>query len=259
MRDIFLVLDVGNTNVVMGLYHDRQLISKRRIPTDRGQNLAWYLQELVSFCTSIELPLDQLKAVALSSVVPQLTNILSEIFLKHHSLPFINVNAYTELGMTFAVKDPGFIGADLIVNAYAAREKYRANCIICDLGTASTVQLIGVDGFFHGTVIAPGLNTAAENLYRKAAQLKPVDLDQEPPLLGTSTAASLLAGLLRGHSFFLDGYIEAIRQEYHHLGEIKVVATGGLSPVIHRFCRYIDVIEPDLTLNGLNLICLSLL
>lgn len=243
----------------MGLYQDCLLISTQRIPTDRNQNLDWYLQGIISFCSSFDLVLDQLRAVALSSVVPELTNIFSEIFQKYHHLPFVNVNAYTELGLTFAVKDPGFIGADLIVNAYAAREKYGTNCIICDLGTASTVQLIGADGFFHGTVIAPGLNTSAENLYLRAAQLKPVDLDQEPPLLGTSTAASLLAGLLRGHSFFLDGYIEAIRQEYHHLGEIKVIATGGLSKLIHRFCRHIDVIEPDLTIDGLNLICLSLL
>jgi type III pantothenate kinase len=190
----------------------------------------------------------------ISSVVPSLTRVFSHMAEKYFESELLNVTPYLDLGLKFPMSDPGFIGADLIVNAYAVKELYGKNCIVCDFGTATTIQLVGADGYFHGTIIAPGVLTASANLFQKASLLAAVQLKKPETLLGTTTETALQTGIVTANAIMLDGLIERIRAQYKDLGEIFTVATGGIAELICGECEHVDHIEKNLTLIGLNLI-----
>ena len=154
------------------------------------------------------------------------------------------------------MENPDFIGADLIVDAFIAKEKYKTNCIICDFGTATTIQLVGADGYFYGTVIAPGIKTSADSLFLKTAQLSKIELQTPKSILGTNTKDSLLSGIIYGSIFMIDGIIRQIKKEFNNLENIKVIATGGLAHLVSEDSEEIEIIDENLTLDGLNLICL---
>ena len=199
--------------------------------------------------------LPQVKKVAISSVVPELTRIFSHLINKYLKCDVEIVNAYSELGLEFPIEDPGFVGSDLVVNAFSAITKYKTNCIICDFGTATTIQLVGRDGRFFGTIIAPGVITSAKNLFDSTALLSNIQLKKPEHLLGTNTTDALLSGIITGNSFMLDGFIKALKKEYQHLRSIKTIATGGIAELICSNSKEIDIIDKNLTLDGLNLIC----
>ncbi|MCK4956933.1 MAG: type III pantothenate kinase, partial [Candidatus Cloacimonetes bacterium] len=190
-----------------------------------------------------------------ASVVPDLLRVFGHLAKKYFDLEAILVNAYVELGLSFPMSDPGFIGADLIVNAFAAKEKYQTNCIVCDFGTATTIQLVGEDGHFYGTVIAPGVITSAANLFSSASMLSNIQLTSPNKILGINTKDALLSGIVTGNTLMVDGIIKRIRTEYKDLGEIKAIATGGMSEMICENSTEIDIIDKTLTLEGLNYIC----
>jgi len=143
----------------------------------------------------------------------------------------------------------------LIVDAFGALEKYRSHCIVCDFGSATTIQLIGADRHFYGTVICPGLQTSAEGLFSKAAQLTGVEFSGDFRVLGTSTREAMLSGIIRGHALMIDGFVSKIREEFSTLNPIKVVATGGIAKLVSRFSELIEVVDETLTLDGLDLVC----
>ncbi len=256
MRNYNLVIDVGNSNIVFGIYSHKKLKFSWRINTDKSKTEEEYFTVLKAHLNSISIELGEIKNIALSSVVPDLIRILSYVIKKYFKSTFINVNARTELGLKFPMENPDFIGADLIVDAFIAREKYKANCIVCDFGTATTIQLVGADGYFYGTVIAPGIKTSADSLFLKTSQLSEVKLQTPKNILGTNTKDALLSGIIKGSTFMADGIIRQIKKEYSNLENIKVIATGGLAHLISEDSEEIEIIDENLTLDGLNLICL---
>jgi len=239
----------------MGIFSNNSLKLSWRIGTDYAKTEDEYFGIIKILAQENGVELTGLEIAAMSSVVPELSRVFSHLIKKYLKCPLITVTAKTNLGLSFPMKNPEFIGADLIVNAFAAKEIYRENCIVCDFGTATTIQLVGADGFFHGTVIAPGVITSASNLFKKASLLSDVELKPPPNILGTNTENALLSGILFGNSFMLDGFIAAIRREYRHLGKIKAIATGGIAGLICHNSKEIDLINKNLTLDGLNLIC----
>ena len=254
MKKNILVIDIGNTNIVCGLYSNQSLVNTWRMSSDRIRTSDEF------FVLIKNLTLDvRIDYITVSSVVPAVGRTIEHMIIKYYKVPYIFVNGNTDLGINYLIPDTSFIGADLIVNAYAAWKKYNTNCIVCDLGTATTVQLVGADGTFYGTSIMPGLITGAYNLFEKAALLSNIQLENPSVLLGLNTKDSLLSGIINGHAFALDGFIKSIYNEFQHLKNFKTIATGGISNLVAEQSSYIEVIDKSLTLDGLSLIAHKLL
>jgi type III pantothenate kinase len=254
MGKTYLVLDAGNTNVVVGLYAGSDLKGFWRFRTDTSRTEdEWYIL-LQSVMQARNLDMNSVDFCVFSSVVPDATRTLVHFFEKYLDCPFLVVNSQTELGVTYPVSDPSYIGADFIVNAFAAWQKYHTPAVICDLGTATTVQLVGADGYFYGTIIAAGMVTSFQQLVENAAQLARTELDRPQHLLGTTTRDAMLSGVITGHAMMLDGLVQRVREEYASLGKIVSIITGGIAPMVYPMTRNIDLMDRHLTLDGLALI-----
>jgi len=249
-----LVFDIGNTNIVGGVFEGENLKCTLRISSDSQKTADEYFAVINSICAHNKINLDTIEKVILSSVVPSLTRCFEHLFQRYFSCKSIIINGYTKLGLTYSVSDPGFIGADLIVNAFSAWKKYQSPCIICDMGTATTIQLVDQKGHFYGTSILPGVVTGAFNLFEKAALLSNIQLEKPQFLLGTTTKDALLSGIILGHAYLIDRFISEIKNQYSQLGDIKSIATGGISSLICENTKNIDIIDKTLTLDGLYLI-----
>jgi type III pantothenate kinase len=249
-----LVIDVGNSNIVCALFHQNRMAAQWRIITDPARDAAWFAHEIGRQCSAAGCALSQLDAIAFASVVPVLAPVLATFASQYTSATWMEVSWASDLGLIFPVDDPSYIGADLVVNAWAAREKYQTSCIICDLGTATTIQLVGADGFFYGTSILPGVMTATNSLIEKAAKIQAFDLTAPPSLLALNTADALRSGIVHGHRMIIDGFVQEIRA-LHPDTPITAIATGGLAQLICADSRQIDVIDPLLTIEGLQRIC----
>ena len=250
-----LVFDIGNTHTVVGVYIDGSLAHSWRLATERSRTEDEHYCLLNSLLANAGLAPRGFDFCALASVVPDLTRSFAHMMHKYIGCQLVVVNAYTELGLSFPMPDPGFIGADLIVNAYAAWQRYRRSCIVCDFGTATTIQLVGADGYFFGTVIAPGVLTSSARLFEKAALLANVELAAPTALLGTNTKDALLSGILTGSTLMMDGFVQRIREEHAALGDIITIGTGGIAPLVCHNSRCVDHVDKTLTLDGLYLIC----
>ena len=255
MKNINMVIDIGNTHIVMGFYSNTECLYTWRLNTDKAKTEDEYFSIIKQLADDRKLILSQINKSTISSVVPEITRIFSHLIKKYLKCDFEIINAYSELGLKFSMEDPGFIGSDLVVNAFSAITKYKTNCIICDFGTATTIQLVGKDGHFFGTIIAPGVITSAKNLFDSTALLSNVQLQKPEHLLGMNTTDALLSGIITGNSLMLDGFIKVLKKEYKNLGIIKTIATGGIAELICNDSKEIDIIDKNLTLDGLNLIC----
>ncbi len=252
-----MVVDIGNTHIVIGFYSNSEFQYSWRLNTDSTKTEDEYFSILKLLADDRNLILTQINKAAISSVVPEITRIFSHLINKYIKCNINIINAYSTLGLKFPMKDPGFIGSDLVVNAFSAKEKYKINCIICDFGTATTIQLVGKDGHFYGTIIAPGVITSAKNLFDSTALLSNVQLKEPKHLLGTNTTDALLSGIITGNLLMLDGFIKALKEEYNHLGPLKTIATGGIAELICKDSKEVDIIDKNLTIDGLNRICIK--
>ena len=257
MKKYNLAIDIGNTHIVLGIFLNDELIDSKRIGTDRLKTEDEYYVIIANLLNEIVKP-SEISKVILSSVVPPLTRVFDHLINKYLKTDSIIISSKTPLGLKFPMKNPEFIGADLLVNAFAAKEIYNRNVVICDLGTATTIQLVGKDGFFYGTAIAPGIVTSADSLFNKASLLSNIRLEKPDKLLGTNTKDALLSGIIRGHAHTIDGFIKDIKENYENLENILVVATGGMADMIFQLSKYIDKVDKNLTLTGLNLIAKTL-
>ncbi len=257
MKKYNLAIDIGNTHIVLGIFLNDELIDSKRIGTDRLKTEDEYYVIIANLLDNIVKP-SEISKVILSSVVPPLTRVFDHLINKYLKINSIIVSSKTQLGLRFPMKNPEFIGADLLVNAFAAKELYKRNVVICDLGTATTIQLVGKDGFFYGTAITPGIVTSADSLFNKASLLSNIRLEKPKKLIGTNTKDALLSGIIRGHAYSIDGFIEDIKKEYNDLKDILVIATGGMADMIFKLSKNIDKVDKNLTLTGLNLIAKTL-
>ncbi len=252
-----LVLDIGNTNIVCGIYKNDVLIWHVRFKTDRTRTSDEYFALLKSL-NSNSIDFAQINRIAIASVVPDMTRMMQHLIDKYFVVKPVIIDGYSSLGLTYNVDDPGFIGADLIVNAYAAWKKYNTTCIIVDFGTATTIQLVSSEGKFMGAIIAPGIKTGSSELFDKAALLSEIELSTPLHTLGTNTHEALLSGIIKGHALMTDSFIRQLSLEYQELSPIKAIATGGISDLIVPLIPSIDVLDKTLTLDGLHLASLQM-
>lgn len=255
--DLTLVVDIGNTNIVCAVYEQDQLKNRYRIkadPNTTADDLESQFRATIS-----QYSLTEFKYVALGSVVPRLGKTFKAMMQLHSSAKIYEINGLSPIGLRYLIEEPALVGADLVGNAFAAWKKYKSAALVIDLGTATTIQLIDRDGLYVGVVIAPGIKTAANHLFDKAALLHSVVLQAPQQLLGNTTRDALLSGIITGHALMLRGFIAEIAVNYAQYGPFQVILSGGLANVIAPMCSAGYVVDQNLTLDGFYLAMKSLI
>jgi len=249
---MLLVLDVGNTNTVLGVFEERKLLAHWRVTTNRTQTVDEYGVLFRNLFALRGIDLGPLTGIVVSSVVPPLDTVLHEVCEKYFSVKPLFIEPGVKTGMPVRYDNPNEVGADRIVNSVAAFDKYGGPCIAVDFGTATTFDCISAKGEYLGGVICPGIGISAEALFSRTARLPRVDIKKPTRVIGTNTVASMQSGLFYGYLALVDGIIERLLEE---LGDVKsIIATGGLAPLIGEHSRYIKNVDDLLTLDGLRII-----
>jgi type III pantothenate kinase len=253
---MLLALDVGNTNTVLGLYRldedKAELAAHWRVTTHRTQTVDEYGVLFVNLFEMHGLSRDQVTHIIVSSVVPPVDSTLRQVCETYFHLHPLFVEPGIKTGMPVLVDNPTELGADRLVNAIAAFERYGGPCIVVDFGTATTFDVISKRGEYLGGAIAPGLGISADALFSRAARLGRVDIKRPAKVIGTNTVTHLQSGLYYGYIGLTDGILERMIAE---LGEQpRVIATGGLARQIAADSRYIAEIDDMLTLDGLRIL-----
>ncbi|WP_442602076.1 type III pantothenate kinase [Paenibacillus sp. KN14-4R] len=249
---MILVIDVGNTNIVLGLYKEKELLHHWRISTNRSATADEYGMTVYNLFRYADIKLEQIEGVIISSVVPPLMFVLENLCLHYlKKTPYI-VGPGIKTGLNVRVDNPKEVGADRIVNAVAALEQYGSPCVIVDFGTATTYDYIDQVGQLVGCAIAPGIGISTEALYQRAAKLPRIELVKPKSVVGKNTVSAMQAGIIYGYVSQVDGIVDRIKEEFKV--EPTVVATGGLAELIASESRTINVVNPLLTLQGLQLI-----
>ncbi len=249
---MLLAIDIGNSNIVAGIFEGSTLLSHWRLATDPKTTADEYGVLCLSLMARNDHVPEQITGAIISSVVPALTETFESMVETSFGCTPITVSSDLETGLTLKYLNPKEIGSDRIVNAAAAYEKFRRDLIIVDFGTATTFCAVTGAGEYLGGVIAPGLGISAEALFSRAAKLSKVELARPKTVIGTDTAGSIQSGLIFGYAGLVDTIVHRIETE---MGRSSfVVATGGLAPVIASEARTIQHIDPFLTLQGLELL-----
>jgi len=251
---MLLVIDIGNTDIGFGVFEDKELCATWHMATVIHRMPDEYAALLLDLLHHRGLDTSEIKDVALCSGVPPLIGTFEELFQQYFHVSPLVVGAGVKTGVRIRMDNPREVGADRIVNAAAAHHLYGGPVIITDLGTATTFDTVSKEGDYLGGAIAPGIVTAAEALFTRAAQLYRVQLVPPQRAIGTNTITAMQSGIIFGYVGLVEGMVARIQQE---LGEkAKVVATGGYAELISKETRVFDVVNPNLTLLGLRLIYL---
>src|SRR6201993_1989006 len=266
---MLLVIDVGNTNTVLGVFarvvkvhpgseearngaRYERLVAQWRVATVLSHTVDEYGVLFRSLFSMDSLDASGIRGIVISSVVPPLDSTLRQVCERYFKLKPLFIEPGVKTGMPVQYENPAEVGADRIVNGVAAFEKYGGPCIIVDFGTATTFDCISAKGEYLGGVICPGIGISADALFERTARLPRVEIRKPARVVGTNTVGSLQSGLYYGYLGLVDGIIELLLAE---LGpETRVLATGGLGPMIGTGSKYIKLVDDFLTLEGLRII-----
>jgi type III pantothenate kinase len=250
---MLLVFDVGNTETTIGLFHGERLASHWRIVTDASRTpdeVALLLRGLLAAGGASP---SRVSAVAIGSVVPAMTDPLGEACRQLFGQPPLLVDARSPLPIRLDVEEPLTVGADRIINTLAASVLFRRDTIVVDLGTATTFDCITAEGVFLGGVIAPGVRTSAETLFRRTSKLPATELVAPSRVIGRRTEECIRSGVVFGAAEAVDGIVRRIKREWPQGRTPLVVATGGLAPLVVAITKEVERVEATLTLEGLRI------
>ena len=250
---MLLVIDVGNTNITLGLFQGDELHATWRIATDHERLADEYAVILMGLLSVRGIKVDQVDDAALVSVVPDLVPVFETLFKEHLNVSPLVVGTGTKTGVRILYDSPRDVGADRIADVVAAVHRYGPPpLIIVDLGTAPVFDAVSKDGDYLGGALAPGIHIAAEALTERAAKLYPVELTRPPSAIGKNTVNALQSGLLFGYIGLIEGMVTRFKAELG--GTATVIGTGGWAEMIARETDVFDEVDPDLTLHGVRLI-----
>ena len=250
---MLLALDVGNTEITVGLFSGDRLDGHWRLTTNPDRTPDEWSVALGSFLMHAGHSPNEVRAGIIASVAPAVTQSLRQGVRALTGAEVRTVDATSPLPIRLDVDEPRTVGADRIINTLAAVERFHADTIVVDFGTATTFDCITADGRFIGGVIMPGLRTSADQLTRRAAKLPATELQPPPVVIGRRTEDCIRAGVLFGTADAVDGIVRRIKREWPTGATPRVVATGGLAGTIVPLTTSIDAVDPDLTLHGLRL------
>lgn len=249
---MLLVIDIGNTNIVMGLFKGKELVQHWRVHTSREQSSDEYGILFRSLLTHNGISYESVDGVIISSVVPPISGVIESMCVRYFGHQPLQVGPGLKTGMPILYDNPRDVGADRIVNAVAAYDEYQHAGIIVDFGTATTFDAISSKGEYMGGAIAPGIRIGAEALFQRASKLPRVEVSQPKHVIGRNTVNSIQAGLFFGYVGLIDGIVRRMQDE---IGEDTfVIATGGLAPLLAEESKTIERVAPQLTLDGLRIL-----
>jgi len=244
---MLLVIDAGNTNVKLGVFRGTELVAQWRLSTDRDGDV-----EVRSLFEHAGLELKEIEGIAIASVVPSLNEALRRMAEVDFELTPLFVDHTTDTGLKILYDSPAALGADRIVDSAAAVAKYGAPCIVVDCGTATTFNAVNAAHEYVGGVIAPGIMISAEALFSRAAKLPRVKIERPQKVIATSTIGAMQSGLYYGYAGLVDGVLSQMIAEMG--SRPRVIATGGLAPLIADGSKFIEQVDQTLMLDGLRLI-----
>lgn len=249
---MLLTIDIGNTNLTLGLYEGDKLGAHWRLATDHNRMPDEYGLQFLGLLQNAEKSLQDITGISLASVVPPLTGRVIQACREYLKQEPLVVDTGIKTGIKVRYEDPKAVGADRICDAVAVMKLYGGPACVIDFGTATTFNALTKDGEYLGGAITAGINLAAEALYTRAAKLPRIDLQTPPSVIGRNTVHAMQSGLLFGYVSMVEGMVTRFRSE---LGsDMKVIATGGLSESIAKETKVIDILAPWLTLDGLRIL-----
>ena len=249
---MLLVIDAGNTNIVLGIYDGEQLLRNWRISTDKSKSADEYGILFNNLLVLTGIGLANITDIIISSVVPTLTGVLERLSRNYFGIKPHLVGPGIKTGMPIHYDNPKEVGADRIVNAVAGYEKFKAPLIIVDFGTATTFDYVNGKGEYCGGAIAPGLMISMEALFQKASKLPWVEIVKPPGVIAKNTVNSMQAGIYYGYIGLVDEIVGRMKRECRE--NPKVIATGGLAGLVAPESKTIDAVEEYLTLEGLRIL-----
>lgn len=250
---MLLAFDIGNTNMVVGVYKGQELITYWRIATDKQKTADEYGILLQNLFFYHQIDPKGVTDIIFSSVVPPIMTALEEMAKKYYNLKPLVVGPGVKTGMPILYENPREVGADRIVNAVAAYEKYGGPLIIVDFGTATTFCCVSAKGEYLGGAITPGIDISTEALFLKTAKLPKVELVAPKKVVGKNTINAIQSGIIYGYSGLVDGIVQRMKRELGYT-DVKVIATGGIADLIAKNTETINETDKLLTLEGLRII-----
>ncbi|MDN5709102.1 MAG: type III pantothenate kinase [Planococcus sp. (in: firmicutes)] len=249
---MILVMDTGNTNIVLGVYDNETLLHHWRMETDRHKTEDEYAMQIKAFLNHVGLGFEAIDGVIMSSVVPPIMFALERMPQKYFHTKALIVGPGVKTGLNIKYENPREVGADRIVNAVAAIQEYGGPLIIVDFGTANTFCYIDEKNQYQGGAIAPGIQSSTEALYTRASKLPRIEIARPDSVVGKNTISAMQAGIVYGYVGQAEGIITRMKKQSKQ--HPTVIATGGLAPLIAAESDMIDHVDPFLTLKGLHFI-----
>lgn len=249
---MLLVIDVGNTNTVLGIFDDNRLVEHWRLTSSRSRTTDEYGILLKTLFDMSEVKMQDIRGCIIACVVPPMLGIYEQMVQRYFKLQPLLIGPGVRTGMPILYENPREVGADRIVNAVAAYEIFQGACIVVDFGTAITFDAISDKGEYMGGSICPGIAISADALYTRASRLPRVEMKLPERVVGRNTVSSIQSGLVFGYTSLVDGMVRRIVEEFG--GPMRVIATGGLAKVIADSSDTIELVDEDLTLTGLRIL-----
>ena len=249
---MLLAIDIGNTNIVIGVFEDERLRATWRLGTDVHKLEDEYASVFLNLLSLKGLAFADIDCAIISSSVPPLVTVFEALCQRYFEVSPMVVGPGTKTGVRISIDNPREVGADRVVNAAAGHRLYGGPLIVIDFGTATTLDAVSEEGDYLGGAIAPGMGISAEALFEHAAKLPRVELVRPQKAIGRSSVSAMQSGIIFGYVGLIEGIVVRMRKELG--GTAKVIATGGLADIICRETDVVDAVEPDLTLVGLRLV-----
>jgi len=252
MKPLLLAIDIGNTNVALGLYDEDVPVAQWRIATEAQRLTDEYAVLLDGLFRQRDITFGDIGGCVLASVVPPLTGTFTDLARRYLHVEPVTISDNIKTGVRILYDNPHEVGADRIVNALAVQRKYGTPAIVVDFGTATTFDVISAEGDYLGGVIAPGMAISAEALFQRAAKLPEVEMAAPPSVIGKNTVHSMQAGLVLGYVALVEGLVRRIEEELGR--KAHVIATGGLGALVAAYTGCIEAVDLNLTIEGLRMI-----